>query len=83
MSIIDKKTEELEQLEHLQNVSEQFVKTLNGINTKFDTILDGTKLVMNVSQRWNDVFKLMREEDRDLLMIETLEEEEASVNKKI
>ena len=37
---------------------------------------------MNVSQRWNDVFKLMREEDRDLLMIETLEEEEASVNKK-
>jgi|EP00942_MAST-04A_sp_MAST-4A-sp1_P013485 hypothetical protein len=82
MSIIDKKTEELEQLEHLQNVSEQFVKTLNGINTKFDTILDGTKLVMNVSQRWNDVFKLMREEDRDLLMIETLEEEEASVNKK-
>ena len=81
MSIIDKKTEELEQLEHLQNVSEQFVKTLNGINTKFDTILDGTKLVMNVSQRWNDVFKLMREEDRDLLMIETLEEEEASVNK--
>ena len=82
MSIIDKKTEELEQLEHLQNVSEQFVITLNGINTKFDTILDGTKLVMNVSQRWNDVFKLMREEDRDLLMIETLEEEEASVNKK-
>ncbi len=82
MSVIDKKTEELEQLEHLQNVSEQFVKTLNGINTKFDTILDGTKLVMNVSQRWNDVFKLMREEDRDLLMIETLEEEEASVNKK-
>ena len=82
MLIIDKKTEELEQLEHLQNVSEQFVKTLNGINTKFDTILDGTKLVMNVSQRWNDVFKLMREEDRDLLMIETLEEEEASVNKK-
>ena len=82
MSIIDKKTEELEQLEHLQIVSEQFVKTLNGINTKFDTILDGTKLVMNVSQRWNDVFKLMREEDRDLLMIETLEEEEASVNKK-
>ena len=82
MSIIDKKTEELEQLEHLQNVSEQFVKTLNGINTKFDTILDGTKLVMNVSQRWNDVFKLMPEEDRDLLMIETLEEEEASVNKK-
>ena len=82
MSIIDKKTEELEQLEHLQNVSEQFVKTLNGINTKFDIILDGTKLVMNVSQRWNDVFKLMREEDRDLLMIETLEEEEASVNKK-
>ena len=82
MSIIDKKTEELEQLDHLQNVSEQFVKTLNGINTKFDTILDGTKLVMNVSQRWNDVFKLMREEDRDLLMIETLEEEEASVNKK-
>ncbi len=69
-------------MEHLQNVSEQFVKTLNGINTKFDTILDGTKLVMNVSQRWNDVFKLMREEDRDLLMIETLEEEEASVNKK-
>ena len=43
MSIIDMKTEELEQLEHLQNVSEQFVKTLNGINTKFDTILDGTK----------------------------------------
>ena len=69
-------------LEHLQNVSEQFVKTLNGINTKFDTILDGTKLVMNVSQRWNDVFKLMREEDRDLLMIETLEEEEASINTK-
>ena len=76
--------DELEQLQHLQDVSEQFVKLVKGINAKFDTILDGAKLVTDTSQRWNDVFQLMNSDnvgsnsnthDRDLLLIEALDEE--------
>jgi hypothetical protein len=82
--IIENKTTELTQLEHLEEVSEQFVKVINGINNKFDTILDGTKMVVDVSRRWNDVFQLINLNNtnngnlnaRDLLMIETLDDEE-------
>ena len=83
-NLLENKTTELTQLEHLEEVSEQFVKVISGINNKFDTILDGTKMVIDVSRRWNDVFKLINLNNsknsnvtaRDLLIIETLDDEE-------
>ena len=48
---------ELKQLEHLKEVSGEFVKVIKGINTRFESILDG--LVVGVSNRWNDVFRLV------------------------
>ncbi len=84
-SILRNKRLELEQLEHLQEVSEQFVKVIKGINSKFDAILDGTKLVIDVSSRWNDAFQLINSnktnrkdhnvKERDLLLIETVDDE--------
>ena len=50
---------ELKQLEHLKEVSGEFVKVIKGINTRFESILDGTKFVVGVSNRWNDVFRLV------------------------
>ena len=57
--MLEEKRMELKQLEHLKEVSGEFVKVIKGINTRFESILDGTKFVVGVSNRWNDVFHLV------------------------
>ena len=58
-AVLEGKRMELKQLEHLKEASGDFVKVINGINTRFESILDGTKFVVGVSSRWNDVFRLV------------------------
>ena len=87
-AVLEDKRMELKQLEHLKEVSGEFVKVIKGINTRFESILDGTKFVVDVSNRWNDVFHLVRangvalEEDGggsdgvpEYLVIESMEED--------
>ena len=43
-AVLEDKRMELKQLEHLKEVSGEFVKVIKGINTRFESILDGRSL---------------------------------------